>query len=256
MNKKNIKLFYFSSTGNTLAVARGLSEKLNGVELYSIAQCLKDNEFPKAESVGLLFPVYIAGLPLIVRRFIEKYDFAQTKYIFSVATYGGMDGVAHKQVNKLLEDQGKKIGAAFGLKMPDNYIPFFKKPDPDNVDELLKDVEECLPNMAELILGQKTVPYKGAGFMSLLFSLIYFLGTKQIPKMDKKFAVNTNCNGCGICAKVCPVGDVEIVENRPRWAGHCEHCLACIHWCPQQAITFKKKLWQYHNPKINVSDMY
>ncbi|MDR2194165.1 MAG: 4Fe-4S binding protein [Treponema sp.] len=40
--------------------------------------------------------------------------------------------------------------------------------------------------------------------------------------MDKKFTVNNNCTGCGICEKVCPVDNIEILNNKPQYKHHCE----------------------------------
>ncbi len=30
-------------------------------------------------------------------------------------------------------------------------------------------------------------------------------------------------------------------ERRPVWQHNCERCLACIHWCPCEAIEYGKK---------------
>jgi len=34
--------------------------------------------------------------------------------------------------------------------------------------------------------------------------------------MDYGFHVNSHCNGCGICKKVCPVQNITIVNERPQ----------------------------------------
>ena len=48
-----------------------------------------------------------------------------------------------------------------------------------------------------------------------------------IPLADKSFQVDAKCSGCGTCAKVCPVGNIKMVEGKPVWQHHCETCLAC-----------------------------
>lgn len=248
-------LYYFTATGNTLALARELAGNLNDVELIAMADALRNNNFPKAETIGIFFPVYMAGIPLIVRRFIAKADFTDSEYLFSFANFGGMSGVAHRQVDKYLKLRGTKLNSSFGLKMPDNYIPFFKVPDSDANKECYDEASQKLPKIAKFISNKVDTGVENAGILSFLFASVYALGSRFIPKMDKKFSVNDNCNSCASCVKVCPVDNIVMDNSKPKWLHHCEHCLACIHWCPQQAISFKKKLWQYHNPNVTLKDM-
>lgn len=249
-------LYYFSATGNTLALARELASNLNDVQVIAIADALKRNYFPKAQTVGICFPVYMAGIPLIVKRFIASADFSDSEYVFSFANFGGMSGVAHRQVDKLLKLRGHKLNACFGLKMPDNYIPFFKLPEAEANKECFDEASKKVPKIAKFIANKVNTGVENPGFLAIIFTMIYAFGSKFIPKMDKKFLVNDNCNSCASCVKVCPVENIVMDKDIPKWLHHCEHCLACIHWCPQQAITFKKKLWQYHHPNIKIQDLF
>jgi ferredoxin len=44
-------------------------------------------------------------------------------------------------------------------------------------------------------------------------------------KFDTHFTVEDSCNGCGICAKVCPVANIAVNE-RPEYRHHCISCLS------------------------------
>ena len=75
--------------------------------------------------------------------------------------------------------------------------------------------------------------------------------------MDKQFWVTDRCNSCGICVKVCPVNNINLIEGKPVWQHKCEHCLGCLQWCPKEAIQFGKstaKRKRYHHPDIKVQD--
>jgi epoxyqueuosine reductase QueG len=51
---------------------------------------------------------------------------------------------------------------------------------------------------------------------------------------------------------------VKIENKRVVWGGDCEQCMACIQWCPQQAINYADKTKtrkRYHHPKIKFADM-
>jgi MinD superfamily P-loop ATPase len=84
------------------------------------------------------------------------------------------------------------------------------------------------------------------------------MSLRHVSKLDKNFWVDDKCNHCGICSKVCPPKNIEIVNEKPVWLHRCEQCLACIQWCPQEAIQYGKKTVnyaRYHQPEVSLSDM-
>lgn len=65
--------------------------------------------------------------------------------------------------------------------------------------------------------------------------------------------VESNCTGCGLCERKCPVKAIEIKDGRPVWIKQqCTMCLGCLHRCPVFAIQYgrgrTKKHGQYINP--------
>jgi ferredoxin len=78
-----------------------------------------------------------------------------------------------------------------------------------------------------------------------------------VPMTDMGFRYNEKCNGCGICANICPTDNIKLVDKKPVWQHHCESCYACFQWCPREAIggdtpRYEKK---YHHPAVNLKDM-
>ncbi|MBR6629625.1 MAG: 4Fe-4S binding protein, partial [Bacteroidaceae bacterium] len=60
--------------------------------------------------------------------------------------------------------------------------------------------------------------------------------------------IPTHCSkwAHGLCAKLCPVDDIEGLPPRWKHDGSCTNCLACYHHCPQHAIHWgKMKRGQY-----------
>jgi ferredoxin len=58
----------------------------------------------------------------------------------------------------------------------------------------------------------------------------------------KKYEINRDCIKCMKCIKVCPVENIQMVNDRIVFDNYCECCLACIHLCPKEAINYGKKL--------------
>jgi hypothetical protein len=88
-------LYYFTGTGNSLAVAEGLSRKLGDCELVPIASLAVGSGpvVPSADRVGIVTPIYFFGLPSLVLLFAGRLDIRKVKYIFAVVTMGGSGGI-------------------------------------------------------------------------------------------------------------------------------------------------------------------
>ena len=59
-------------------------------------------------------------------------------------------------------------------------------------------------------------------------------------------------------AKVCPVENILLSDEKPSCLKHCQHCMACLQWCPQEAIQYKKMTLdkkRYHHPDIQALDI-
>ena len=63
---------------------------------------------------------------------------------------------------------------------------------------------------------------------------------RVMPAFDQKLA-ETDCIGCGQCVKRCPMNNVTLKDGKPIWGKVCTHCMACICYCPKEAIEYGKK---------------
>lgn len=58
-------------------------------------------------------------------------------------------------------------------------------------------------------------------------------------RKTKKLSVSETCNGCGSCAKKCPVQAIEMRGKMPVWVKQeCTMCLGCLHRCPNYSIYY------------------
>jgi ferredoxin len=254
-------IYYFTGSGNSLAIARQLAAELGETTLVPIPRALDAGEPVQAPAgaVGFVFPVYFLGLPKIVGRFAELVDLTGAEYIFCACTLAecGMSG-AFRDLEKILRRKQKVLDAGFGIFMPRSSV-HADGADPAAQHELLRHASRKVTEIATLIRERRTVRDEEPGwkvrvlrFFRPIFSL--WPGLRQ----GGKFSALPNCSGCTTCEKVCPVGNITMENKRPVWHDDCEMCGACVNFCPRQCIRMGRSGGQdrhYHHPDIMVRDM-
>lgn len=251
-------VYYFSATGNSLILARQLADGLPGCELVSMAT------LPPHEPVGgpgtiigFVFPVFYVGLPRLVKRFVEQLNIRKGTYCFGFMTFGGTAGDALGMLEDILKEKGISLAYANGANMPGNYIVKYPAFAPDTIRKLITTAMEKADEAAAAIANGTTKPVKRtARLLSKIANQGYF--HYAVNTWDEKFQSTDACTGCGLCAKVCPVTNINMKDRRPHWQHHCERCLACLQWCPCEAIEYGKKTigsGRYRNPDADVKDI-
>jgi ferredoxin len=255
-------IYYFSGTGNSLAVAKKIAAALGDCSLVPIASLQKMNGdiIPPVERVGILSPVYFSGLPLMVASFTGRLDPAAAKYVFAVVTHGGGGGSAalHQIDSILRKRQGRGLDAGFEVAMPGNYILMYSSPEGKQQEEILAKADAQIAGIAGQVSRCESRALPSSLIIRLLHALVYPWFRSHVHTDDKKFTVNDKCTSCGTCAAICPADNIELVEGRPVWKHHCELCCGCIHLCPAGAIQAGKKTEgrpRYHNPEVRIPEL-
>lgn len=78
-------IYYFSATGNSLAIAKQIAEK-TGDRCISISRVTDATLTDPV--IGIVFPVFYGDVPVVMRDFIRSHQFPKGAYIYSVATCG------------------------------------------------------------------------------------------------------------------------------------------------------------------------
>jgi Pyruvate/2-oxoacid:ferredoxin oxidoreductase delta subunit/flavodoxin len=278
MSTQSTEIFYFSATGNSLALARDIAKKLNG-KLVSIPAVMnKKSVQTDADVIGIVFPVYYAsndcGIPLIVERFVKKLEGIGSKYVFGVCTHSAMPRETIKNLRKLIKSRGGELAAGFTLWMGS------KKLTEKEQQKLFITTKKKADAICEYVAARRSGKFETCGLLRKIFyAPVLFLLIKPVfsrryrnlsnikqhlpfselvPFADRSFQCDdTKCSGCGICAQVCPVNNIKMVNNRPMWQHHCETCYACYVWCPNGAIhgDIVKYNERRHHPDVELSDM-
>ena len=251
-------IYYYTGTGNSLWAARALAAELKEANLAGMRRSAP--EAADAETIGLVFPVHIWGLPRRVIDFVSRLPAGKSGYHFALAVNAGQVAGTLLQLKKLMKARGLTLNAGYDLVMPSNYIPWGGAEPVSAQETKFAAAAKKLKDIAAAIGARKNGPVeKGPLWQRLILSGIAYKFTyPRIPKLDKDFWADEKCNSCSVCASVCPSGNIILEKGRPVWQGSCEQCLACIQWCPAEAIQFGKKTAsyaRYRNPQVSLTDM-
>ncbi|MCR5049737.1 MAG: EFR1 family ferrodoxin [Paludibacteraceae bacterium] len=257
-------ILYFSATGNSLAVARQLAERLNE-QVMPLTEAVQQ-DLTNEKRIGLVFPTYDFNLPPAMPEMVARLHICPQSYVFTVVTCGSMVGNCIWVLRRILRKKGIELAYSHKVSVPDNSALAFGR----NPNKQLGKFEYVPARMEQIIrelqAESHTLHYSWFSLLSWLLGrpavtrgMIHCMGPKVNP---------AKCIGCGICAKVCPMENIRLQPQSgltdktyqvAKTGDHCTVCLACVHACPQQAFTTNglqtRKERQYRHPQIHLKDL-
>ena len=246
-------ILYFTGTGNSRFAAKRIAEK-TGDRAVDAAQWIRRGEsavFLEPGPYVFVSPIYVAAPPRAFLDFIRACEFPAGSRAYFVLTCSGGMGAAPVYCQKLSAEKGLRYMGAAQVRMPQNYLVFFKTyPEADN----RRKIEAALPDidaLAARIDREETFDVPDIKFYDYPSTQMILAPYYRWFITAKQFRVTDACVGCGRCAAVCPLGNIRLQDRRPVWGENCTHCMGCINLCPKEAVEYGTKTrgkLRYHGP--------
>ena len=255
-------IFCFSGTGNSYYAANAISKLLGDCTVRMTASLFDGASIEMTERVGFLFPTYKAFPPNQMKEFIQevfsKQDLTPIKYLFMVTTRYMFQAYSMVAMEVLLREAGCAYSYANHIVMPDGYVPLLSVPTEEKEKALYAQADESIRLIVSDI-QEETIKLTGKRPFSRL-ALNHIMGYvhNSSKLFARKFIVTDACTSCGICYRMCPSGNITMVEGKPLFGDNCEGCLGCYHRCPADAIqlTTKVREGRYRNKRSGYTMEY
>ncbi len=177
--------------------------------------------------------------------FIEKLPktYKNTKLsVFSTVALASGDGaVVYKDI---LENKGYMFHTGMEFKLSNNFnVPIFPDVlhvgDNDKIDKRNEKARLKAEKMADCIVDDNPPKIEGNHLIG------HFLGNVQRGHVDellesfnnKLYVENSKCVSCKKCIKICPMSNINEVDEGIEFKGNCAVCMRCYHFCPTQPLT-------------------
>lgn len=233
----------FSGTGNSRYIADKIADALDD-EVISVNDRLKAADYGKIETekpLVFVSPTYAWRMPRVMREWIEKTDFPKGAKAWFVMTCGSEIGNAAKYNRELADEKGFIYMGTHGIRMPENYTAMFPVPGAEKIKKIISAADgEISKTVPALKAGKPFVTPRHNLYDKAMSGIVNPAFYSMCVKADP-FRVLDSCIGCGKCEQLCPLNNIKLVSGKPSWGESCTHCMACINYCPAEAIEYGRK---------------
>ena len=236
-------VLYFSGTGNSRYLVRRIAEGLD-TPLYDLNACIKAGDTAPVQTgqdVVLVTPTYAWRIPRVVWEWLGNTELTGAERIWFVMDCGSEIGNAAKYNRQLAAQKRLQYMGTAQIAMPENYIAMFNAPQAEEARSIVEQAAPALQKvLAQLRAGQEFPPPRDTLYDRFMSGPVNPVFYRFFVKADA-FQATDACIGCGKCVELCPLNNIRLENGKPVWGKHCTHCMACICYCPKEAIEYGKK---------------
>ena len=233
----------FSGTGNSKYVAQRIADAL-GDEIVNLNDRIKSSDTSPVETgerLIIVTPTYAWRIPRVVRDWLLKTELRGAKQAWFVMTCGSEIGNADRYNRELCTEKAISCMGTAQIVMPENYIAMFSAPQADEARQIVAQAEPSIDRaIAAIQSNQPFAPTRNNLYDRFMSGPVNPVFYRFFVKADA-FRATDACIGCGKCVELCPLNNIRLENGKPVWGKNCTHCMACICYCPKEAIEYGKK---------------
>jgi len=235
-----IRIAYFSGTGCTRFVAETFRHEIEARKhMVQMVEIGKTNHISE-DNYDLLIVCFVVHAFNAPKPVIDWIKNLKKKNIIPTAVFSISGGgevtpnlACRVSIKRKLVKKSYSVFYEKMIVMPSNWIIPTKQIIIDKLFEILP--YKISYYVDDIINGRKSTKSSGIGnrFLSMIGKLEHY----GAILFGKQIKINELCNGCGVCVKNCPVGNIELKKNKPTFLNKCTLCLQCIYGCSKRALT-------------------
>ncbi|MDV4152237.1 EFR1 family ferrodoxin [Clostridium sp. AL.422] len=250
-------ILYFSGTGNTKFIANKIAEEFykNGCEIdtYSIEEKI-DLKNVSYDYLILGFPKYFEYIPKFFIEYLEDNLSDTSKEIKTMIFSTGRDRAKtyFNELEKKLLTKNYRVIVTKNFQMPDNYTlskgykKLTRKDYKEIFDSSLVEIKDAVVNfLMDNYMKENVNEIKAS-----IYKTINKMKTKDLYKNSVKYSVNSDCDKCNLCVKICPTKNIDNIGGDIKFRDNCIMCCRCVNACPKNSIMYNEK--EHYQYKENI----
>lgn len=242
LEKKPIRMYYFSGTGNTLRIAKIMKaafEKKGYVTTLDKMPLSGTILLEDDCHLGILVPVAIQSTFPIVWDFIDRLPAGKNRQVFLADTMESFSGGIVGPMKKILESKGYQCIAAYEFKMSTSMQTSEKKVaiGQEKDKKALVEAEEYVDAIVDERAKWARIPVLSDAMRAISKGQGIWEKTGERLQIE-----HDQCTQCGMCEKCCPMNAIQLVNGQMSINyKQCISCMRCANYCPQKAFTLGNK---------------
>ena len=245
-------IFYYSGTGNTWYVANKMKYYLSSntgkceiLSIEDISRLTVQTKINNADIIGFGYPIYASDIPSPMKKFMQKIRISKNKQIFVFCTQYMFSGDGARVAKEFLKPYVKQIKWSAHFNMPNNLccVNIHKYTNnPKEINKILQKTNRKIKEFCINISKNKESLEDFKAINKMLGILPRTMYRKFSHKFKNKLSIDySRCTCCGICASICPIGNIVYKNSNYVIKPKCEFCMRCYNFCPNNAILYNKK---------------